>query len=185
MIHSQDRSGWFGASDTHYIVGNWNTKTFRLWWLEKLGAPVQKFNNKYLSAGTNYEHAILDSLGFPIRKDAQIKMRKYRLRVNLDGDTQLAVYEVKTHRAEKPFKISKAYYEQIQVEMFAKGCTRGYFVAYGLKEEDYTNYFNPIDKSRRQIIPVEYDGKWIDDVYLPKLKYLAECLKKGVFPYEA
>ena len=26
MITNQDRSGWFGASDTHFITGNWETK---------------------------------------------------------------------------------------------------------------------------------------------------------------
>lgn len=182
MIHSHDRSGWFGASDTHYIVGNWNTKTFEKWWLEKLGAARTEFSNRYTAAGTYYEHAILDSLGIPLRKDAQIKIRKYRLRVNLDGDTSEAVYEVKTHKADKPFRITKAYYGQIQVEMFAKRCRHGYFVAYGLCEEDYGNYFNPIDKSRLQIITVDYDEDWIFGVYLPRLKYLSKCLKKGVFP---
>ena len=37
MIHNQDRSGWFGASDTARIMGNWNTQTFARWWGEKLG----------------------------------------------------------------------------------------------------------------------------------------------------
>ena len=37
MIHNHDRSGWFGASDTSTIMGNWATETFRKWWLEKLG----------------------------------------------------------------------------------------------------------------------------------------------------
>lgn len=182
MIHSKDRSGWFGASDTHYIVGNWDTKTFQTWWMEKLGLFRSNFSNSFTAAGTYYEHSILDALGFPVRKDAQIKIRRLRLRVNLDGDTRAAVYEVKTHKAEKPFKITKAYFGQIQVEMFVKKRKQGFFVAYGLVEDDYSNYFNPIDKSRMEIIPVNLDLEWINNIYLPRLQYLACCLKKGVFP---
>ena len=37
MIQSQDRSYYIGASDTSMVVGNWATKTFEKWWLEKLG----------------------------------------------------------------------------------------------------------------------------------------------------
>ena len=37
MIADQDRSGWFGASDTSYVMGNWHTKTFKDWWLKKMG----------------------------------------------------------------------------------------------------------------------------------------------------
>jgi hypothetical protein len=37
MIKNQDRSKWFGASDTSMIMGNWQTKTFNDWWMVKLG----------------------------------------------------------------------------------------------------------------------------------------------------
>ena len=37
MIASKDRSGYFGASDVDKIVGNYNTKSFKKWWLEKIG----------------------------------------------------------------------------------------------------------------------------------------------------
>jgi len=37
LIQNQDRSGYVGASDTSMVVGNWGTKTFENWWLEKLG----------------------------------------------------------------------------------------------------------------------------------------------------
>ena len=56
MIASQDRSGYFGASDVNYIIGNRNTKTFKKWWLIKLGLDVSHINNKYTMAGTHYEH---------------------------------------------------------------------------------------------------------------------------------
>lgn len=182
MIHSYDRSGWFGASDTHYIMGNWDTKTFRMWWLEKLGLAHSNFQNKYTTAGTYYEHKILDSLGFSVRKDHQIKIRRLRLRVNLDGDTPDCIYEVKTHREQNPFKITAAYSGQIQVEMFAKRCVRAFFVAYALRDDDYANYFNPIDPDRLKMIPIGCDAEWTEQKYLPRLRYLAECLKKGVWP---
>lgn len=184
MIQSRDRSGWFGASDTHFIMGNWDTKTFRAWWMEKLGLAYSGFQNRYTAAGTHYEHKILDALGLSIRKDHQIKIRRLRLRVNLDGDTPDCIYEVKTHRAEKSFRITPAYMGQIQVEMFAKRCAKAFFVAYALLGDDYTNYFNPIDPDRLELIPAEYDGDWLENQYLPRLRYLAGCLKKGVWPDE-
>jgi hypothetical protein len=56
-------------------------------------------------------------------------------------------------------------------------------VAYGLEEADYDNFFRDIDHKRLQEIPVVYDPKWIETVYLPKHMILADCLVKGVFPY--
>ena len=88
MISDQDRSGYFGASDTKYIMGNWNTKTFKNWWLSKLGISTNNFSNVSMNAGTYYEHAILDVIDVP-RKDHQIIIPKYRLRINYDGDGNL------------------------------------------------------------------------------------------------
>ena len=65
MIQSQDRSGWIGASDVQFVIGNWRTKTWEKWWMEKLGISQGHFDNKYTLAGTNWEHRILDSLGLP------------------------------------------------------------------------------------------------------------------------
>jgi len=178
MIRSKDRSGWFGASDTSIIMRNWDTKTFCLWWLEKCGLRVNSFSNLAMKTGTSYEHKILDFLGIQSR-DKQIKIRKYRLRVNLDGDTKDTVHEVKTHL--KGFKVSKAYWQQAQVERFATG-KKVVIDAYKLSEEDYFNYFNEIDGDRIQRIPIEYDKAFIQNEYLPRLKCLKRCLKKGLFP---
>ena len=108
MIQSQDRSGWFGASDTSYIMGNWKTKTFQNWWMTKLGINTSHFTNVAMNAGTYYEHAILDAIGSP-RKDHQIIIPEYGLKVNLDGDGIGRIDEVKTYDFQKVFKVSKAY----------------------------------------------------------------------------
>lgn len=181
MIQSQDRSNYIGASDTSMVVGNWETKTFEKWWLEKLGLHKNNFSNESTKAGNNYEHKILDTLGIKeLKKDKQIIID--RLRVNLDGNTETCIYEVKTHREEKEFKVSKQYWRQAQVEMYASGIHELYIVAYGLVEKDYTNYFNSIDKNRLKLIPIEYDEKFVHDEYLPKLNILTKCLEEGVFP---
>ena len=65
MIASQDRSGWIGASDVQYVIGNWKTKTWEKWWLQKLGINQDHFDNKFTIAGTNWEHRILESLHLP------------------------------------------------------------------------------------------------------------------------
>ena len=66
--------------------------------------------------------------------------------------------------------------------MYASKIHKLFIVAYALEEQDYNNYFNEIDKKRIQLIPIEYDEKFIENEYLPKLQILSKCLKKGVFP---
>lgn len=187
MIQVQDRSGWFGASDTKYIMGNWNTKTFKSWWMKKLGLDTSHFTNTAMNAGTYYEHAILDAIGVP-RKDHQIIIPEYKLRINLDGDGIGRLDEVKTYNCENEFKVSKAYWQQVQVQMFGKlteekALPNARIWAYGLKAEDYKNFFNPIDKGRLKDYPIEYDGAFIGK-FLIRVKYLADCLERGVFPDE-
>ena len=182
MIASQDRSYYIGASDTTMVVGNWNTKTFEKWWLEKLGLYKNDIKTESMQTGTNYEHKILDSLKIDgLEKDKQII--KDRLRVNLDGNTDTCIYEVKTYNIEKEFKVSKQYWRQAQIEMYASNIHKLYIVAYGLKENDYKNFFNKIDESRIKLFQIDYDETFINNQYIPKLKELTECLKKGVFPY--
>lgn len=185
MIGSNDRSGWFGASDTQYIMGNWKTKTFKSWWLQKLGLKTDHFTTRAMNAGTYYEHAILEHIGAQ-RMDHQIILPEWSLRVNLDGDGPGQVDEVKTHKADKQFKVTKAYWQQVQVQIFAKLKTEKVLPvariwAYGLTEEDYKNFFNPVDPARLKKYPVEYDPAFIEQ-YLARLSYLQNCMVKGVFP---
>ncbi len=182
MISSQDRSNFIGASDTGMVVGNWNTKTFENWWLEKLGLRRNELKTEAMKTGTNYEHKILETLGIEnLEMDKQII--EDRLRVNLDGNTDTCIYEVKTHNIDKEFKVSKQYWRQAQVEMYASKIHKLFIVAYALQEDDYKNFFNKIDKERMQLIEVEYDEKFIQEEYLSKLEILSKCLKEGVFPY--
>lgn len=185
MIASKDRSGYFGASDVDKIVGNYDTKTFKKWWLEKIGIEKSNFTNASMQAGTYYEHRILRSLGFELELDKQVIIEDLLLRVNLDGNTSDTIYECKTYKNEKGFKVPLKYKRQVWVQMYATGIRKAYIVAYGLKEEDYKNFFNEIDDDRREKIPIEYNEEWINTVFLPKLRYLVECLKKGVLPSEA
>jgi hypothetical protein len=187
VIQDSDRSGWFGASDTSYIMGRWGTKTFRTWWLTKLGLNTSNFTTRAMNAGTYYERAVLDAVGAP-RRDHQILIPEYSLRINLDGDGPERVDEVKTHKAEKPFKATKAYWQQVQVQCYGKlreegTVPRATIHAYGLTEEDYKNFFNPIDLDRLTHHPIEYDPDFIVG-YLGRVEYLHGCLRKGVFPDE-
>lgn len=181
MISSQDRSFYIGASDTSFVVGNWETKSFEKWWLEKLGLRKNNLKTEAMQAGNNYEHKILEALEIDdLQMDKQVIID--RLRVNLDGNTYTCIYEVKTHNAEKEFKLSKQYWRQAQVEMYASGIHKLYIVAYALEENDYKNFFNKIDKNRIQLIQVEYEETFITEEYLPRLKILTKCLKEGGYP---
>lgn len=188
MINDTDRSGWFGASDTSYIMGNWNTKTFKKWWATKLGINTSRFTNVAMNAGTYYEHAILDAIGSP-RKDHQIIIPQYRLRINLDGDGIGRIDEVKTYNLEKGFKVTKGYWQQVQVQMFAKLYEEGKVPeariwAYGLLPVDYKNFFNPIDRGRLKDYPIENDTIFTDR-YIRRVIYLNTCMEKGVMPDES
>lgn len=184
MITDHDRSGYIGASDVQYVIGNWKTKTWEKWWMQKLGINQDHFDNQYTLAGTNWEHRILDSLHIPgLEKDRQFIIEDLRLRVNLDGNTPERIKEVKTYQLEKGWKNPAKYRNQVQVQMFGSKILSADIVAYGLVEADYRNYFRDVDPGRLQQIPVSYDAKWIETVYLPKHRILADCLKRGVFPY--
>lgn len=185
MIQSQDRSGWFGASDVGYIMGNWATRTFRSWWLQKLGLDNRRFCTKAMNAGTYYEHAVLEHIGAQ-RMDHQILIPELRLRVNLDGDGPGIIHEVKTHKAEKRYKPTTAHIRQVNIQMYAKlreesGMPKAEIVSYGLLPEDYDNFFLPVDPSRIRRHPVIYNQEFIDE-FLRRLAVLRDCLGKGVFP---
>ena len=184
MIADHDRSGYFGASDTDKVIGNWKTKTWEKWWMQKLGINQDHFDNRYTMAGTNWEHRILDSLGIPgLEKDRQFLVEDIRLRVNLDGSLPNRIKEVKTYQWAKGWKTPQKYINQVQVQMFGSKIFGADIVTYGLEEADYDNYLRALDPGRLQQIPVDYDQKWIETVYLPKHMILADCLKRGVFPY--
>ena len=185
MITNHDRSGWIGASDVQFVLGNWKTKTWEKWWMQKLGINNDHFENEYTKAGTNWEHRILDALNLPnLEKDKQIIIEDLRLRVNLDGNTHVGIKEVKTYQWEKGWKKTpQKYIDQVQVQMFASGLWMADIVTYGLQPEDYKNYLRELDPNRLRQIPVGYDIPWIEGVYLPKLRILADCLKRGVWPH--
>jgi hypothetical protein len=178
MIISKDRSGWFGASDVSYIMGNRETATFKKWWLEKLGLRQSNLNTKSMRVGTEYEHKILNTIP-NVKKDRQILIPELRLRVNLDGETDI-IHEIKTHSIDKPYKPTKAHKQQVIVQMYATK-KEAEIVSYGLTEDDYKNYFNPIDIDRIQHHKIDYDEDFINE-FLENLKYLRRCLKKGEMP---
>lgn len=183
MITNQDRSGYVGASDTRFVVAkNRTTKSWLAWWSEKLGLQVQEIHTEAMSAGTAWEHKILNAVDSAIRKDHQITIEKYRLRVNYDGDKDGTIYEVKTHNFLKEFKVTRPYWMQAQVEMYAMKTDKLYIVAYGLIDEEYKDYSGKVDDKRIKFYPVKYDKGWIQNEYLPRLKELCRALRKGKFP---
>ncbi|MCI8589706.1 MAG: hypothetical protein HFE77_03230 [Clostridiales bacterium] len=141
-----------------------------------------------MNAGTHWEHRVLDSLGLPMEFDRQILIPDLSLRVNLDGNTSDTIYECKTHGADKPFRCPKKYYQQVWAQLFAARETGlscgayGKIIDYGLVDEDYHNYFLPVDSDRRGETVVEYNGDFIENTFLPKLHHLHDCLQKGAWP---
>ena len=186
MIASQDRSYYIGASDVEKVIGNWKTKTWLNWWMQKIGINNDHFNNAYTLAGTHFEHRILESLGIPLEFDKQFINEELRLRVNLDANTEDINIECKTTQEDiNEFKLPKKYINQTQVQMFGSGFRHTQIVVYQLLPEDYENFLRPIDPARRKIFDVPYNEEWVNGIYLPKHLVLRDCLVEGVLPYDA
>lgn len=179
MISNHDRTGYIGASDTSMVMGNWETKTFRKWFAEKLGFAQPKWNNRYTLAGTHYEHAILDCISPRMEKDKQIIIEGLKLRVNLDGNLDKVIHEVKTHKG--PYTHPKSHVQQVNVQMFAFESLEAFIDDYEMTEAEYMNFFLPIDKNRLYSTPIIYDCDFINR-YICRLEILADCIKKGRFP---
>lgn len=195
MIKEQDRSGWFGASDTSMVINkNYNTKSFKQWWAVKLGEQEPDFKGSvYTDAGNKYEHPILRAINEKIEFDRQIRIEKLLLRVNYDGDLDGTIYEVKSHKSEKEYEITKPNWRQSQVEIFAYKEVQEvlnlppfkqlYIVSYGLYPDEYYKDYDDIeiDFSRINFHEVKYDKHFIKGEYLPLLKEKARALRKGKF----
>ena len=194
MISNNDRSGYFGASDTSMVVASSRTtKSFKQWWAVKMGDMESDFKGSWATdAGNRYEHPILDSISEKIMKDRQIIIEPLKLRVNYDGDLRGTIYEVKTYRSDKVFAVSKAYWRQAQVEMYAykemqeelklPPFKKLYIVSYPLYPDEYNAQEITIDPSRLRFEPINYDKTFIKEQFLPEIKHLARCLKKRKMP---
>ena len=183
MIANTDRSGWIGASDVEFVIGNWKTRTWEKWWLKKLGIDNSHVDTVYTRAGNAFEHRVLDSLCIPnLIHDRQILLEDILLRVNLDGDDGVTDYECKTYKLANGWKLPGKYIHQVQVQLYASRLFGAQVVSYGLKQEDYDNFLRDIDPCRLKREEVAYDRAWVERVYLPKHMILCDCLKRGAFP---
>lgn len=186
MITNQDRSRWFGASDTAIIMGNWNTATFKKWWLVKLGISSNHFSNAYMRAGNILEIPIIHAI--EKQEGRRIKLGKrpvykigIRLRANYDGLADTLV-EIKTTKHGFAI-VPKGYWQQCQVLMYAKKRGLCDLYAYQMERMDYIcPWFATIDTKRLTKFQITYNEDFIQNAYLPRLRYLAGCLRKGAFP---
>lgn len=181
MIHDKDRSGWFGASDSYKIINpNHDTKTWQEWWRVKLGIEENPFQgNEYTRAGERFEHPILECFDKDINKDRQLIIEDKLLRVNYDGDKDGIIFEVKTHKADKPFEVTPYIDAQTQTQMYVWKEKEGevppfkslYILSYALTEADYRNE-NPtvddIDFDRIKVKEIKYKPR--------KIKHFLKCL---------
>ena len=149
MITDKSRDYYIGASDTHFVMMNFDTKTFQRWWQTKIGAEVMEIESVYTIAGNIYEQRILDEIFVPYRNEQFIVGQ---LRVNLDGRTDQEVVEVKTSK--KPYtKVKTDHWQQTQVEMFATCMNKARLVVYEMEEADY-EYIRDIDLDRMKTFPI-------------------------------
>ena len=184
MIHDYDRSGYMGASDVRYVMGHWRGKTFENWWMEKLGLGHKGYSNRFMEAGTAWEHRILKSLNIPeLQLDSVFFREELKLRVNLDGNTRDKIYEVKTYRLKNGFKPNKWHIWQVQVQMLGSGIREGEILYYGLREQDY-GCVGLVDPSRLHRVKVCYDPQWLQQCYLPRHRQLVKAMLGREYPWE-
>ena len=176
MISDTSRDYYIGASDTRFVMMSFDTKTFERFWQIKIGAMEDEVDTIYTRAGNIYEKKILDAIFVPYRDEQFIVGQ---LRVNLDGRTDEEVIEVKT--TNKDYKVPKAHWQQVQVEMFASCMAKARIVAYRLEDDDY-EIINDIDIDRISEFPIEYDETWITTEYLPRFNYLIWCFNDEIEP---
>lgn len=190
MISSKDRSGYFGASDTDMILTKFYKKAFLDWWDIKTGKVEKHYNNIAMTTGSIYEHPILDKLayerGINMELDKQVIIEDLKLRVNLDGNDETTIYECKTRKA-IDWKIPQKYINQVRVQMFATGL-QGIIVDYLITDADYEaasfGRVLEIDMERITLTRIDQDERWLNEVYLPRLTYLSQCLKENRQPSE-
>lgn len=180
VLHDYDRSHWFGASDSKYIMdAAQSSKSFNDWWKIKCGIMGNNFyGNIYTKAGNTFEHSILKSWNPVIQLDRQILVPSLRLRVNLDGNLADEIFEVKTYQIDKEFKVTDAYYYQAQIQMLGwklepsiqfkecEGCpsvygknpilTKHTILAYGLYPDEYYAEYTD-EQIEKGEIPIEKD----------------------------
>ena len=89
MIRNQDRSKWFGASDTSIIMGRWHTETFKKWWLTKLGFGAEHYTSIYMAVGNLMEIPIIHMI--EEQEGRKIKLGKR------PGRTSATDYGVREH----------------------------------------------------------------------------------------
>ena len=187
MIKNQNRSHWFGASDTSMIMGNWETESFKNWWLVKLGVTQNNLSSWVMDCGNIMEIPIIRFIEKLEKQKIHIGKRPYyklglRLRCNYDGLRKNEVVEIKTSGAGFK-KVPKNYWQQCQVLMYCKKRKYPSLYLYYMTDADYLNpYFPAIDKTRLVRHEIMFDKGFIDNEYLPRLRYLARCLKAKIMP---
>lgn len=188
MIHDQSRAGWFGASDTKFVMAeNKSTVTWKRWWETKLGGTNHFTGNKYTRAGTLWEHPILEAIDENITMDGQILIPERRIRVNYDGYKDGVIYEIKTHSAKKEFEVTDDYWMQCQVEMyvyqemayswFLPEFKKLYIVSYPMDEADYAAKEPHVNPNKLSMKEVKYDERF-SRKYLRRVTRLARKLDR-------
>ena len=187
MIKNKNRSHWFGASDTSMIMGNWETESFKNWWLVKLGVTQNTLSSWVMDCGNIMEIPIIRFIEKLEKQKIHIGRRPYyklglRLRCNYDGLRKNEVVEIKTSGTGFK-KVPKNYWQQCQVLMYRKKKKYTSLYLYYMTDADYLNpYFPDIDKTRLVRHEIMFDKGFIDNEYLPRLRYLARCLKAKIMP---
>lgn len=169
------------------MMGRFDTRSFSDFWALKCGYDVPGYHSVYMDAGNAYEIPVIREVervtGRRIRPGRRaLYTPRLRLRVNYDGLTRDRLIEIKT--AKRAFsRVPRGYWMQCQVLMYRTGRRVCELWLYVMKPEDYSMLWFPgIDPERLRRYEIEYDRDWIESRYLPRLRYLAHCLRWGTWP---
>lgn len=185
---TSDRWRYVGGSEANMIYMNYNTKTFKKWWSNKLaGLPEREFNNKRMSVGTILEHDIIDLYEqknnvVGIREASKVKGIA---RANTDYILGDKVSDVKaTEKAFEWFlneRVPINYKRQLIHYMYVFELNKASIIAYQVDDELLNEPFQELNENKLFEIPVKITEKDITE-HKKRLDYLEHCRDMNVFP---
>src|SRR5690625_21257 len=185
---TKDRELYIGGSEANYLYMNYNTKTFKNWWAQKLsGIPQGSYSNRNMEVGTILEDGILDLYEKinNVKGERGLSKVKGIARGNTDYILNDKVIDVKaTNSAYEWFlggTVPINYRRQLIHYCYVFGLNKASILAYQVDDSLLVNPFQELDESNLFEIEVDITTEKITQHDL-LLDYFEKCRNENKFP---
>ncbi|WP_077325717.1 hypothetical protein [Virgibacillus siamensis] len=188
ITETESRANFIGGSEANMIYMNYNTKTFREWWSNKLeGVVPETPSNLHMSVGTILEHDIIDLYESinnvtGIRDDQKIKGIA---RANTDYILNDCIIDVKASKKASEWfskqRIPIHYKRQLIHYAYVYGFSKGMLIAYQVDDDLLDNPFMELSRNNLYEIPVEITEQDIQ-THKTKIEFLEYCKGNNIMP---